>query len=439
MSLKRREPKGFTLVELLVVIAIIAILIGLLLPAINAAREAARRASCRNKLRQIGLALHNYHQQLGSFPPSSTGFMNSPMSGLGTGSWQGMGTQQNVDQYHTYSWLVLIQPFIEGSTMTSQIDFNRAPWDTNYQNQQGVPIYALLNSTIMPGLKCPSFGGDQFTNANDYVNYFASWGPPPTITNYVGIGASTFHRLMSTLPDGALFPPAPGRKAGVKFRDFLDGQSNSFVACETREQRYAAWMDGNVASVFTLFWESIGDFGSGTAQAPGPDGTLAVVTKVLNGVTVPAYFLPNTTEVNPNSSRSGQNRVMVALNVGGALADPRNPTIYNPNDPVNTGVFYLKKSTVSSDVNTFATTFQNPIIVQNPNGNASYTTTMPFGMTLQHDWEWGPSSQHPGGAHHLMGDASVQFISDGVDVRVYYALTTIQGKEPQTDANLGNN
>jgi prepilin-type N-terminal cleavage/methylation domain-containing protein len=68
---RTRCPIGFTLIELLVVIAIIAVLIALLLPAVQAAREAARRAQCVNNLKQIGLALHNYHQIYDCFPPGA--------------------------------------------------------------------------------------------------------------------------------------------------------------------------------------------------------------------------------------------------------------------------------------------------------------------------------------------------------------------------------
>src|SRR5438270_6597203 len=95
----KRVRGGFTLIELLVVIAIIAVLIALLLPAVQSAREAARRAQCINNLKQIGIAVHSYHDQQGAFPLGAA----SVSSG-----WRGWGWDNN-----GMTWRVLILPNME--------------------------------------------------------------------------------------------------------------------------------------------------------------------------------------------------------------------------------------------------------------------------------------------------------------------------------------
>src|SRR5712692_7686431 len=111
-SMKRKQFRwriGFTLIELLVVIAIIGVLIALLVPAVQKVREAAQRAQCQNNLKQIGLAMHNYHEVHGTFPPGSL-----PM-------WWGAG------------WATLILPYIEQDALYRQLDLTQpvgsaGPW-----------------------------------------------------------------------------------------------------------------------------------------------------------------------------------------------------------------------------------------------------------------------------------------------------------------------
>ncbi|MDO5581196.1 MAG: DUF1559 domain-containing protein, partial [Planctomycetia bacterium] len=128
---------GFTLVELLVVIAIIGILIGLLLPAVQAAREAARRMQCSNNLKQLGLALHNYHDINHVFPK---------------GSKQG---QSNAYTSHSakasFCWRLAVLPYIEQQTMWDSLDFTKA-FSVRHPTQ-GNP---QLCGYVVDAFHCPS-------------------------------------------------------------------------------------------------------------------------------------------------------------------------------------------------------------------------------------------------------------------------------------------
>jgi len=169
MRLLRRT--AFTLVELLVVIAIIGILIALLLPAVQAAREAARRASCTNNLKQLGLALHGYHDTYGRFPIP---YVNDKFI-LPNGAWNSNA------QNNRGGSLVRLLPYMEQKAAYDLIDFrfgsleNRVVYLDPAKQQ---PF--LISSTVVPNLRCPSDSPRRDVNSwpgSSYTNYDVSLGP----------------------------------------------------------------------------------------------------------------------------------------------------------------------------------------------------------------------------------------------------------------------
>ncbi|HEY4310968.1 MAG TPA: DUF1559 domain-containing protein [Pirellulales bacterium] len=132
---KKLTPSGFTLVELLVVIAIIGLLVGLLLPAVQAARETARRTQCTNNLKQIGLALQNYHDSQRFFPPGyidrNTPPVNTPDLDLGPG----------------WGWAAFLLPYLEQGNTSSQIDFSQGV---------GLGPNVAVSQMSLPFYQCPT-------------------------------------------------------------------------------------------------------------------------------------------------------------------------------------------------------------------------------------------------------------------------------------------
>src|SRR4029077_6628577 len=128
-----RRSRGFTLIELLVVIAIIAVLVALLLPAVQQAREAARRSQCKNNLKQLGLALYNYHDSLGTYP------VNFAVRGGG-------GGQAIADTGH--SWLTMILPYVDLGPLYNSINHNA--------NLSGTPGNITAANTVVQVFLCAS-------------------------------------------------------------------------------------------------------------------------------------------------------------------------------------------------------------------------------------------------------------------------------------------
>ncbi|MEZ5941537.1 MAG: DUF1559 domain-containing protein [Planctomycetaceae bacterium] len=213
-SIQRR--KGFTLIELLVVIAIIAVLIALLLPAVQQAREAARRSQCKNNLKQIGLALHNYHDNFKTFPP---GRVRNTYSGI-TSAWY----TGNI------AWVPRILPFMDQAPIYNNIDWNRGFGTSGTDGHTGVngtnPTGARRQ--IIATLRCPSDPGNGSvpwtTPSGTKVNGNASNGGFAS-ANYAGcVGAQT---RLNTNPRG-LF----GQNTRVAIRDITDGTSNTIAVGE---------------------------------------------------------------------------------------------------------------------------------------------------------------------------------------------------------------
>src|SRR5215211_6301827 len=158
----RSRKAGFTLIELLVVIAIIAILIGLLLPAVQKVRAAAARIQCANNLKQIGLALHNYHDSTGALPPSCIKkAIQDPTTGAaGSLTWQ----QNNPYNPAAYHWSFLVLPYIEQENLYKTIPPGPPPppppgTGSNPPNLQTSaawlgPPYTTLMQTPLKVLRC---------------------------------------------------------------------------------------------------------------------------------------------------------------------------------------------------------------------------------------------------------------------------------------------
>jgi len=199
------KQRGFTLIELLVVIAIIAILIALLLPAVQQAREAARRTQCKNNLKQIGLAMHNYHDVYNMFPVGSCA-KPGPL---------GMDV--------TIGAFASILPYIDQANLKALYD-DTTPWE-----QQDITANPGMPTTVIPAFLCPSATGPEVESHAILATYPVG-----------GNGVATNQYLLSKgATDGWCLNPASDPNIGMfginlrtSFRDLTDGSSNTLCVGE---------------------------------------------------------------------------------------------------------------------------------------------------------------------------------------------------------------
>ncbi|QDT56576.1 putative major pilin subunit [Caulifigura coniformis] len=361
---------AFTLIELLVVIAIIAILIALLLPAVQQAREAARRTQCKNNMKQIGLAIHNYHDAHRVFPLSTTG---STPNGSGCGNG-------------FYSWLALILPQMEQGNLHNSINFNVGMMD---QCNLGYSAdYARLTiSNTHPNAKAAATTVSSFLCPSDPIASTPSMGSAMAAPGSYAANLGWPDRTTGpdgTLPPlqvqngflGTINPKSPGaawQKPNVAMRDLTDGSSNTMAVAERLVNSlttYQAW------------------FGETMDYANAPESVLSYC----------------------GSSAGVARSLPFWVTYCGSVTAP---------DPTYTKVH--GRGWISGwafAANTYLQTM--PINKRNCHlyGGEDY------GMNIAT-----PSSRHTGGVNALMGDGRVIFVNQNIDMRVWWALGSRNGGE----------
>ena len=240
MQKQHTRKRGFTLIELLVVIAIIAILIALLLPAVQQAREAARRSQCRNNMKQLGLALMNYHETMGQFPPS---YVN--------GGEVRSNYYVPYGQIKNHTGYLLLLPYIDQEPMHRAIDFRFATGMADWRARGGGQRQPAIEDKNLEVLRCPSDA-----NFDDPHTY--GWQNMYTIHNASRVSYGFVHRqheygiyacysmdiYWQWEYSGGTWTKkytksAFGKNGAAKITDILDGASQTMLMIETPYRKWS--------------------------------------------------------------------------------------------------------------------------------------------------------------------------------------------------------
>lgn len=288
--LNRLFRRGFTLIELLVVISIIAILVALLLPAVQSAREAARRSQCKNNMKQLGLALHNYHGTHGVFPPSEI-HTRAFLAGSNNDWGSNAGT-----------WVTLTFPYCDQEAAYGTMNFDER-WDyadTAKMEDNKTPIDQEYSHLICPSNPVNRNRQNNFNS--QIIHYFAVWGGanPP--------GGRARQRWATGNSWNARWKGIMYYNSNTQVRDVTDGTSNTLIVGEVRgyrprsptamdnvvDGRGMRWEISTGANLYPINgvhgygcsgscrWENMSSHHAGGCHAALADGSVRFVSEMIN-------------------------------------------------------------------------------------------------------------------------------------------------------------
>jgi prepilin-type N-terminal cleavage/methylation domain-containing protein/prepilin-type processing-associated H-X9-DG protein len=364
---RRLASRGFTLIELLVVIAIIAVLIALLLPAVQSAREAARRAQCTNNLKQVGLALHNYHDVFGSFPTG--GLLPAP-----GGAW---------NNPQLVSWRALILPFIEGSTLYNAVNFNI---DVTSIDDAGAMYTAWISlpSTWL----CPSDG----TNGSGKLPFGGPNGQWPDGNTPID---PTTGQMLTFVP--------VTNYAGSFGDNWCGGPLCNGLPWET-------WPGTNLRpGQPRIGWD--GFWGTTYGQPGGFTPGTGTLRGFFDYRTLQTVGIPSTTDGTSNTLIVGE---VIPANSGDSAFWDKNGCCAGVTVPLG---WNSNTDPAASDPNCYTSSGPN---WQSP--------TAPLGCRFSAAAK-GFVSKHPGGANFAFADGSVHFLKNSIAMVSYAALGSRNGGE----------